>query len=81
MGFSIKFHSYTILFSHEILIMLDSGLTAEHTIGATMDSNKITPFFSSISIFSNCEAFSKDILALSSITIKSLQLKFLTLSF
>lgn len=51
------------------------GLTAEQTIGATKDSNKILPFFSSLSIFSNKDAFSKVTLALSSTTMKSLQTK------
>ena len=45
-----------------------------------MDSIKITPFFSYLSIFSNWEAFNSDTLALSSTTMKSLQEKLLFFS-
>ena len=53
---------------------------AEQTMGATIDSIKITPFFSYLSIFSNWEAFNSDTLALSSTTMKSLQEKLLFFS-
>ena len=32
------------LFSQEIIRVLEYGLIAEQTMGATIDSNKITPF-------------------------------------
>jgi hypothetical protein len=71
-GFSIKFHSYKVPFSQEMTKVFEYGLTAEHTIGATIDSIKITPFFYSLSIFWNKLDLSIVILALSSTTMKSL---------
>jgi hypothetical protein len=55
------------------MIVLAKGLTAEHTIGATKDSKRTLPFFSSLYIFSKRVDFKSVILALSSTTIKSLQ--------
>jgi hypothetical protein len=51
LGFSTKFHLYITPFSQEITKVLEKGLTAEHTIGATIDSKRTIPFFSYLSIF------------------------------
>lgn len=41
-----------MLFSQDKTNVFEYGLMAEQTIGATMDSRRIAPFFSSLSIFS-----------------------------